>query len=230
MLAKGWTLSIAILGGFVIGSIALAQGDPPEVLKLIDGFERETQVIQLEADQRIASVRRRLTRDLELLQDKLTKSVKLEEAIRVRDWIRKINGFVELKVLQNPESKDYLLAASEATITEAEKNGYKLQDIPQGLILREQLPNTIPLITYFKPKGNDYLTVATQEGISSGKPDYQMVRIEGYVFPRKVPASLPIYVFWNGKDNATATETMKIDLEKQSYKQIRIEGWILKLN
>jgi len=223
-----WLIGISVLCFQDNATSVPVHGDPPEVLRLLDKFDRDTQAIQKEADERIATARRSLTKDLDILQDKFTKSAKLEDAIRVRDLIRKLNGLIELKVLQNPESKDFLLAANDATIAEAEKKGYKVQDIPQGLIFREQIPNTIPLMTYFYPQRNDYLTIATQESISSGKPDYQFVRIEGYVYQRKAPSSLPIYLFWNGKDNVTTAEIMRINLEKQAFKQIRIEGWILK--
>ena len=219
------TLSLQILGSNVFG-----QNEPADLVKLLDRFDRETQAIQLEADERISNTRRNLTNDLEALQDKFTKSAKLEEAIRVREWIRKINGFIELRVLQNPESKDFLLAASETTIADAEKRGYRLQGNPLGLILREQLPNTLPLITFFNPQKNDYLTVSTQEGISSGKPDYKLIAIEGYVYQKKYPSTVPVYLFWNGKDNATATEALRTELEKQVFKQVRIEGWILKIH
>ena len=207
---------------------AFAQNESPELSKLLDQFDRETQAIQKEADESVAKARRNLTKNLNALQDKLTKGGRLEEAIRVREWSRKVNGFIELKILQNPQSKDFLTAANEATIKDAEKLGYKIYGESPGLIFREQLPNTMPLMTYFHPQRKDYLTVATQEGISSSQPDYQFVRVEGYVFKARAPASIPIYLFWDGKENVTASETMQRELEKQAFNRIRIEGWIPK--
>ncbi len=136
MSVTGWLIGISLLCFQDVGPSAPRLFEPPEVQKLLDKFDRDTQAIQTEADEQIATARRSLTKDLDMLQEKFTKEAKLDDAIRVRDLIRKINGLVELKVLQNPESKDFLLAASDATISEAEKKGYKSLDIPQGLIFR----------------------------------------------------------------------------------------------
>ena len=74
-------------------------------------------------------------------------------------------------------------------------------------------------------------TFATQDGIDSVKNStYRLIRVEGYVYPKKVPASLPIFLFWNGKDNVTVPESLQPELERLAFKRKRIEFWIDKPN
>ncbi len=212
------------------GANCSAQGVSPEAAAIVSGFAKESEIIQRKADEQIAKSKRKAISDLDELKSRLTKSGKLEDAVAVRDLIRKLEGVLELGLYQQPETKDYLSAASQETIDEASKKGYKLISI-QGLIHAEQAPNTIPLLTYWDDVRNDYATFATQDGIDSVKnSSYRLLRLEGYVYPKRVPASLPIVLFWNGKDNASVTESLQPELERMAFKRKRVECWIDKPN
>jgi len=213
-----------------LGIPCFAQALSPEGAAIVSGFAKESEAIQRKADEQIAKSRRKAINELDEVKSKFTKSGRLEDAVAIRDLIRKLEGFLEIGLFQHPETKDYLSAASRETIDEASKKGYKLLSI-QGLIHAEQAPNTIPLLTYWDEARNDYATFATQDGIDSVKNStYRLIRVEGYVYSRKVPSSLPFVLFWNGKDNVTVAESLQSELEKLAFKRKRIECWIDKPN
>lgn len=201
------------------------QNLPKEALLLVQNDQKESEAIQAKADEQIRNLRKKTIADLESLKAKFTKMGKLEEAIATMAIARKLSGFDELVLLQHPESKDFLLAAHKMTIEEATKKGYLSQG-GHGVLFAEQAPNTIPLISFWNEDRKDYMTCATDESIKSQLGIYQMIRVEGYIYAKKAPASVPLVLYFKGPDNATVNPEVSRDMEQSGFSLVRVEGWI----
>jgi hypothetical protein len=162
------------------------------------------------------------------LSEKLNKGGKLDEAIVVRDVIHKISRLRPLRILYHPTSKDYLLAATDETIQEATAKGYAVQNTFVGFVLSEPNEQTVPLMTLFWKHGDDFFNTATKEGIATGQFEYDNLRIEGHIYPNRLPGTSPLYLYWNGKDNATMLDVKDPSFFANGYRKVRLEGWVLK--
>ena len=129
-----------------------------------------------EAEKEAAAKLSKLQDELELelgrLSEKLNKGGKLDDAIVVRDVIRKMSRLRPLRILYHPTSKDYLLAATDETIQEATAKGYAVQNTFVGFVLSEPNEQTVPLMTLFWKHGDDFFNTATKEGIATGQFEY----------------------------------------------------------
>ena len=61
---------------------------PADVRQIVEGFDKEREAIQKEADDRIAARREAAIKTLQTLQEEYAKAGKLDEAIAVRDYLR----------------------------------------------------------------------------------------------------------------------------------------------
>jgi len=73
---------------------------PAEGKQLMDSFDQDVKAIEQEAVRKTDARRESLTRELQALQDQLTKAGKLDEAVAVRDFIRSLTRSTPRYVLE----------------------------------------------------------------------------------------------------------------------------------
>lgn len=74
---------------------------PDDAAVILDAHAREAADIRRKAEQEIAARRDKVVKALQVLQDKYTRDAKLDEAVAIRDRIRKMK-VAHLKPIQNP--------------------------------------------------------------------------------------------------------------------------------
>lgn len=74
---------------------------PEDAKALLDGLEKEAADIRRKAELEISTRREKTIKALKQLQDKYTKDAKLDEAVAIRDKIRKL-GVAHLKPVRDP--------------------------------------------------------------------------------------------------------------------------------
>jgi|GEM_PF-2602251 len=76
---------------------------PDDAAAILDAHAKEAADIRRKAEQEIATRRDKVVKALQVLQDKYTREAKLDEAVAIRDRIRKMK-VAHLKPIQNPGS------------------------------------------------------------------------------------------------------------------------------
>lgn len=210
--------------------MSLGQENPltKEIDAILDKYEQKKWEAEKEAAAKLSKLQDELELELGRLSEKLNKGGKLDDAIVVRDVIRKMRRLRPLRILYHPTSKDYLLAATDETIQEATAKGYAVQNTFVGFVLSEPNEQTVPLMTLFWKHGDDFFNTATKEGIATGQFEYDNLRIEGHIYPNRLPGTSPLYLYWNGKDNATMLDVKDPSFFANGYRKVRLEGWVLK--
>lgn len=210
--------------------MSLGQENPltKEIDAILDKYEQKKWEAEKEAAAKLSKLQDELELELGRLSEKLNKGGKLDDAIVVRDVIRKMSRLRPLRILYHPTSKDYLLAATDETIQEATAKGYAVQNTFVGFVLSEPNEQTVPLMTLFWKHGDDFFNTATKEGIATGQFEYDNLRIEGHIYPNRLPGTSPLYLYWNGKDNATMLDVKDPSFFANGYRKVRLEGWVLK--
>lgn len=220
---------------FLLGCISFSaklNAQDPEVAKEVEAilgkYEIKKWEIEKDANAKMAKLQDDMKAELGRLQEKLTKTNKIDDALFVRGIVGRFERIRPLKVLLNPTTKDYLLAATDETINEATAKGYAVQNIFVGFVFSEPNENTVPLMTLFHKHRADFFNTATKEGLTTAQYEYDNLRIEGHIYPNRKPGTVPLYLYWNDKDNATLSDIADPDFFRQGYRKVRLEGWVLK--
>jgi hypothetical protein len=140
----------------------------------------------------------------------------------------------QLKLFWNAARQDYMTTATDTSTFAAAHAGYQSMpdDAGEPLVETTQLPNTVPLELYWSDNRQDNFTTATDQGRKDAAAGYAFVRREGYVWPRRDLAPLPVVPlaqYWHpGRgDNFLAAGDRAAEVAREEgYTYIRDEGYI----
>jgi len=109
----------------------------------------------------------------------------------------------------------------------------------QGYVLDPSEPqplDTVPLYAWYSPsRGDNFVTTDPAWAGSPGdtrSPDYGFVRIEGFVFTRRLMGTVPLFSWYspNRADNIATTNPLWSgatgDIHSPDYRFVRIEGYV----
>jgi hypothetical protein len=177
-------------------SCLLAADLPPDALKLVDSFEEQAAAMRLQADESADTLLRKVFADLLGLQETLTKSGKLDDAVAVRDRLKAAEATRDLNIKREilvdkidalPMAAKTLIRAFDLELSSRQsKFNATIEDERKKLV--KEL--TALQATYTKAGKLDE-AVAIRDRIASDAPPKSDAKTETKLTPRK-PSLPPI--------------------------------------
>jgi hypothetical protein len=122
---------------------------------------------------------------------------------------------------------DNLSTAQNSSLSAAAESASYAYTGMDGVVLKFNVPGTVPLKTFWSPAREDHFETATAAGEASAiAAGYTLLGTEGFVFSSSVTGLSPLKSFWHGGrgDNFTTVNREAVALSS-GYALVRTEGY-----
>lgn len=86
--------------------------------------------------------------------------------------------------------------------------------------------NISPMYRYYNPTTGDHFYTTDLRELEKGKDGYRREGIEGHVFTRRSPGTIPLHRYWNGENHFYTTDFKELGKGRNGYVYEGIECYV----